>query len=100
MQREGKPVTKVAVARRAGVSVVFLRSHPDLVQRIEEAEATRRSRPTPVVSAGEATKDQVISSLRRRIENLKCELASKDEIIREKQRQIDRLYGKLASRGG
>ncbi len=93
-------MTKVAVARRAGVSVVFLRSHPDLVQRIEEAEATRRNRPTPVVSPGEATKDQVISSLRRRIENLKCELASKDELIREKQRQIDRLYGKLASRGG
>ena len=30
LQQEGKPVTKAAVAKRAGVSVVFLRSHPDL----------------------------------------------------------------------
>jgi hypothetical protein len=29
LQQEGKPVTKAAVAKRAGVSVVFLRSHPD-----------------------------------------------------------------------
>src|SRR6266568_6888722 len=35
LQREGKPVTKAAVAKRAGVSVVFLRAHPDLVQAIE-----------------------------------------------------------------
>src|SRR5260370_11596191 len=34
LQQEGKPVTKAAVAKRAGVSVVFLRSHPDLVQAI------------------------------------------------------------------
>ncbi len=42
----------------------------------------------------------MIASLRRRIENLKRELAAKDEVIREKQREINRLYGKLASRVG
>src|SRR5260370_22823965 len=30
LQQENHPVTRSAVAKRAGVSVVFLRSHPDL----------------------------------------------------------------------
>ena len=38
LKHEKHPVTRSAVARRAGVSVVFLRSHPDLLQAIEEAE--------------------------------------------------------------
>ncbi len=32
LQQEKGPITKAALARRAGVSVVFLRNHPDLLQ--------------------------------------------------------------------
>jgi hypothetical protein len=55
LQQEGKPVTKAAVAKRAGVSVVFLRSHPDLVQAIEEAEQGRLH--TPTTPSPDRTKD-------------------------------------------
>jgi len=94
LQQEGKPVTKAAVAKRAGVSVVFLRSHPDLVQTIEEAEQTRLR--TPTASSPDRTKDQVIAALRRRLDEIKQTLGKKDAEIRQKQREIDRLYGKLA----
>jgi NADH:ubiquinone oxidoreductase subunit E len=43
LQREKRTITKAAVARQAEVSLVFLRSHPDLVQAIEEAVAESRS---------------------------------------------------------
>lgn len=95
LQQEGKPVTKVAVAKRAGVSVVFLRSHPELVQAIEEAEQRRVRLPT--MPSQDRTKDQVIAALRRRLDEMKQALAKKDAEIRQKQREIDRLYGKLAS---
>jgi hypothetical protein len=45
-----KVITKAAVARRAGVSVVFLRKHPDLVQAIEEAEHALLTAPPKVSS--------------------------------------------------
>jgi tRNA U34 5-carboxymethylaminomethyl modifying GTPase MnmE/TrmE len=95
LQREGKPVTKAAVAKRAGVSVVFLRSHPDLVQAIEEAEQTRLH--TPTTSSPDRTKDQVIAALRRRLDEMKHTLGKKDAELRQKQREIDLLYGKLAA---
>jgi hypothetical protein len=95
LQREGKSVTKAAVAKRAGVSVVFLRSHPDLVQAIEEAEQARLS--TPTTPSPDRTKDQVISALRRRLDEMKQVLGKKDAELRHKQREIDHLYGKLAA---
>lgn len=88
-------MTRAAVARRAGVSVVFLRSHPDLLQAIEEGE--QRYRHTPPENAADNTKDQVIAALRRRLDELKQQLAAKDQELRQKQREIDRLYGKLAA---
>ena len=36
LQQEKHPVTKAAVARRAGVSVVFLRSHSDLLKLLRQ----------------------------------------------------------------
>lgn len=96
LQREKQPITKALVARRAGVSVVFLRSHPDLLQAIGEAERKHplaASHPTP----NETAKDQVIAALRRRLDEMKHQLAAKDAIIRQKQQEIDRLYGKLAA---
>lgn len=89
------PVTRSAVARRAGVSVVFLRSHPDLLQALEEAELQYRMKPSE--SSRDSAKDQVIAALRRRLEEMKQQLATKDRELRSKQREIDLLYGKLAS---
>jgi hypothetical protein len=95
LQREKYPVTRSAVARRAGVSVVFLRSHPDLLQALEEAEQQHRL-ALPKSSADKA-KDQVIAALRRRLDEMKQQLASKDRVLLGKQREIDLLYGKLAA---
>jgi hypothetical protein len=95
LQQEHKLVTKAAVAKRAGVSVVFLRSHPDLVQAIEEAE--RRRLHTPTSPSPDRTKDQVIAALRRRLDEMKHALGKKDAELRQKQREIDQLYGKLAA---
>ena len=92
---EKHPVTKSAVARRAGVSVVFLRSHPDLLQALEEAE--QQHRLAPPEGAGDRAKDQVIAALRRRLDEMKQQLIAKDQELRGKQREIDRLYGKLAA---
>jgi Family of unknown function (DUF6262) len=95
LQQEKHPVTRSAVARRAGVSVVFLRSHPDLLQVIEESE--QRYRLTPSENSADKAKDQVIAALRRRLDEMKQQLAIKDQELRGKQREIDRLYGKLAA---
>jgi uncharacterized coiled-coil protein SlyX len=95
LQREKHPVTRSAVARRAGVSVVFLRSHPDLLQALEEAE--QQHRLAPPESAADKAKDQVIAALRRRLDEMKQQITAKDQELRRKQRQIDRLYGKLAA---
>jgi hypothetical protein len=96
LQLEGRAITKAAVARRAGVSVVFLRKHPDLVQAIEEAEHALLTAPLPVARVDKA-KDQVIAALRRRLEEMKQTIAARDAELREKQRELDRLYGKLAA---
>ncbi len=94
LQQEKLPVTRTAVSRRAGVSVVFLQSHPDVLQAIEGAgQQYRLMLPE---SAGEKAKDQVIAALRRRLDEMKQQLTTKDQELREKQREIDRLYGKLA----
>ncbi|MBO0791883.1 MAG: hypothetical protein J2P36_13180 [Ktedonobacteraceae bacterium] len=95
LQQEKHAVTRSAVARRAGVSVVFLRSHPDLLQAIEEAE--QQHQLAPPERAADKAKDQVIAALRRRLEEMKQQLAAKDRELRGKQREIDLLYGKLAA---
>ena len=96
LQFEHRAITKAAVARRAGVSVVFLRNHPDLVQAIEEAEHALLTSPPPVTRADQA-KDQIIAALRRRFDEMKQTMAAKDAQLREKQCELDRLYGKLAA---
>jgi len=95
LQQEKHPVTRSAVVRRAGVSVVFLRSHPDLLQAIEHAGQQYRLAPSE--SATDKGKDQMIAALRRRLDEMKQQLAAKDQELRRKQREIDLLYGKLAS---
>ncbi len=95
LQQEKHPITRSAVARRAGVSVVFLRSHPDLLQALEEAEQQHRLAPS--MGTADKAKDQVIAALRRRLDEMKQQLAAKDQELRGKQREIDRLYGKLAA---
>ena len=95
LQQEKHPVTRAAVSRRAGVSVVFLRSHPDLLEAIEEAG--QHYRLTPPENTADKAKDLVIAALRRRLDELKQTMATKDAELRQKQREIDRLYGKLAT---
>jgi hypothetical protein len=95
LQQEKQAVTRATVARRAGVSVMFLRSHPDVLQAIEEAG--QRSRLMPAENTADKAKDQVIAALRRRLDELKQALAAKDAELRQKQHEIDRLYGKLAA---
>ncbi len=68
LQQAKHPVTRSAVARRAGVSVVFLRSHPDLLLALEEAE--HHHRLTPPESSADKAKDQVVAALRRRLEEI------------------------------
>jgi hypothetical protein len=94
LQREKRTITKAAVARQAGVSLVFLRSHPDLVQTIEEAA---RSPLASVASSASSVSDQVVAAHRRRLEEMKQQLALKDQQLRGKQREIELLYGKLAT---
>jgi hypothetical protein len=94
LQQGKHPVTRSAVARRAGVSAVFLRSHPDLLQALEEAEQQHRLASSE--RAGDRAKDQVIAALRRRLDEMKRQLIAKDQELRRKQREIDRLFGKLA----
>jgi hypothetical protein len=95
-EREKHTITKAAVARRAGVSVVFLRKHPDLIQAIEGAEKAL-SVSSPTGAPADKARDQVIAALRRRLEEMKQHLADKETELRQKQRDIDRLYGKLAA---
>lgn len=38
----------------------------------------------------------MIAALRRRLDEMKQQLAAKDQELRGKQHEIDRLYGKLA----
>ncbi len=93
----GHPITQAAVARRAEVSTVFIRSHPDVVQAIDEAEKARTAglvRVDPDTTA----RDVLLGSLRRRINALARELDAKNATIRQKQREIDALYGKLAAK--
>ncbi|SRR5258707_4648518 len=94
--QERQSITKAAVARRAGVSLVFLRSHTDLVQTIDEAMQARVVSP-PLGVVASPVKDQVVAALRRRLEEMKQQLAAKDQELRGKQREIDLLYGKLAA---
>ena len=95
LQREGKPVTKATVAKRASVSVVFLRSHIDLMQAIEGAQQTSKQQMMDTPS--DRAKDQVGAALRRRLDEMKQTLHKKDIEIRQKQHEIDQLYGKLAA---
>src|SRR5258708_4840194 len=95
LQQGKNPVTRSAVARRAGGSVGFLRSHPDLIQTLEAAE--QRHPPAPSERTADKAKDQVIDALRRRLDEIKQQLATKDQELRRKQRGIDLLYGKLAA---
>lgn len=96
LQQEHHVVTRTAVARRAGVSVVFLRSHPDLLQVISDAE--QRPQRIPPEQSPDRAKDQVIAALRRRLEEMKQAIRKKDTELRQKQREIGLLYGKLAGR--
>jgi hypothetical protein len=76
---------------------VFIRSHPDVIQAIDEAEKARTAGLVPV-DPDTTARDVLLGSLRRRIDALSREVDAKNATIRQKQREIDALYGKLAAR--
>ena len=96
LQQEKKTITRAAVARQAGVSVVFLRKHPDLLQAIEAAKQAQPAVQSPT-SLTEQAKDEIIAALRRQLDDLQHQLTVKEVALQEKQRECDRLYGKLAA---
>src|SRR5258708_30767549 len=83
LQQEKHPVTRSAVASRAGVSVVFLRSHPDLLQALDAAE--QRYRLGPQDRATDRAKDQVMAALRPRLGELQQRAAAKATETPQKQ---------------
>ena len=95
LRRAGEPVTRAAVAREAAVSVVFLRHHPDLLQAIAAAQGEPAQKPQR--AAAQAATEQVLAAYRRRMDEMKRQLAAKDVQLHQKQRELDRLYGKLAA---
>ena len=60
------------------------------------AEQERPAIPSTDASS-DRVKDQVIAALRRRLDEMKRQLAAKDAQLHQKQRELDRLYGKLAA---
>jgi hypothetical protein len=83
------------VAREAAVSVVFLRHHPDLVHAIAASQGEPAQKPQR--AAAQAATEQVLAAYRRRMDEMKRQLAAKDVQLHQKQRELDRLYGKLAA---
>jgi integrase/uncharacterized coiled-coil protein SlyX len=65
------------------------------VEALRENPAYARARQKHELELRHAEK--VIAALRRRLEELKQQLANKDNELRQKQRDLDRLYGKLAA---
>ncbi len=55
-------------------------------------EQTQRTVP-----AGDAQTDHVVAAYRRRLDEMKRQLAAKEAQLHQKQRELDRLYGKLAA---
>jgi hypothetical protein len=63
--------------------VVFLCKHPDLVQTIGKAGRTRPM-SQQMASPADKARDQIITALRRRLDEMKQQLAAKDRELRER----------------
>lgn len=96
MRSKGETISRNRVAKRAGVSLPFLRSHPDLLQVIDEAGAGQRA-AAPLPPLDEMTKDHRIASLQRRLEGKDIIIAKRDEEIRRLKEDNAILYGRLAN---
>jgi hypothetical protein len=97
LQKERKPISLVTVAKRARVSLPFLRNHPDLVQRIEEAARSQDTATHQDDREAQVT-NQVLSAMRRRLEEMKGIIAKREAELRQRDGEIAILFGKLASR--
>ena len=65
------------------------------MQAIEAAQGGPAQKPQR--AAAKAATDQVVAAYRRRLEEMKRQLAAKEAQLHQKQRELDRLYGKLAA---
>lgn len=99
MLKEGKPLVKAQVCKRADVTPPFLRKHPDLQQALEDAQKKRLTSKDMVEAAASADKgkDHVIEALKRQLDAKQAVINAKEATLREKDRTVSVLLGKLAA---
>lgn len=97
--KEGKPLVKAQVCRRAGVTPPFLRKHADLQQALEDAHKERLTSKDAVETAASADKgkDRVIEALKRQLDAKQAVINAKERVLVRKDRTIRVLLGKLAA---
>lgn len=94
-RRAGGAVTFASVAREAHVTGKFLRSHPDLRDRIERLR-TSSARAAPA-AAGDARGGTVAAVLRDRIKRLERDNATLRATVRARDEDLARLRGQMLS---
>jgi hypothetical protein len=99
MVKEGKPLVKVRVCQRAGVTPPFVGKHPDLQQALEDAQRKRLTSQETVEAASSADrgKDRMVEALKRQLDAKQAVINAKEAALREKDRTISVLLGKLAA---
>jgi hypothetical protein len=99
MSREGKPLVKAHVCKRAGVSPPFVGKHLDLQQALEDAQRKHVMSDEVVQATASADKgkDRVIEALKRQLDAKQTVINAKEAALREKARTISVLLGKLAA---
>lgn len=99
MAKEGKPLVKAQVCRRAGVTPPFVGKHPDLQQALEDVQKKCLASKGVVDAASSADKgkDRTIEALKRQLDAKQAVIKAKEATLREKNRTISVLLGKLAA---
>lgn len=99
MLKEGKPLVKAQVCRRAGVTPPFVGKHSDLQQALEDAQKkhlTSKNVADTASSSGKG-KDRTIEALKRQLDAKQAVINAKEAALREKNHTISVLLGKLAA---
>jgi|GEM_PF-3323360 len=97
--KEGKPLVKAQVCRRAGVTPPFVGKHPDLQQALEDAQKKHLTSKNVADAASSADKgkDRTIEALKRQLDAKQAVTNAKEAALRDKNRTISVLLGKLAA---
>jgi hypothetical protein len=99
MVREGQPLAKAQVCRRAGVTPPFVGKHPDLQQALADAQSRHQTSREAAKAASSAnrSKDRLVEALRRQLDAKQTVINAKEADLRDKDRTISVLLGKLAA---